>query len=376
MKELLNTYFLSNSIYSWLWVLGIIAFAILFGRLISTLLIRLINKLFAQQWTADNKTEMQRRIIRPMYRLMVATVSALALERLSFPEELKFSVFGNHSWIFIPKFGLLIILITFFGLLLGIVNYVSWRMGQKAITTPSSSDDQLIYFLKSLLRVFVVSVAILTILQLVFDKDIRALLQGLTIIGAAIALAAKESLENLIASFIIFFDKPFYAGDFVKVNNVQGTVERIGLRSTRLRTADKTLITIPNKQMVDSIVDNVSMRKQMRNVITLEFDAVTPAGELEQFMEKSRVILKENEEIENFSVFFKTFSKNASEVVIEYFTGTMPLNDSLAIRQSLNLRLKGIADEMDIKFAGASTTISIANPQPGNSAAPPQNSII
>jgi MscS family membrane protein len=78
--------------------------------------------------------------------------------------------------------------------------------------------------------------------------------------GAALALAARESLENIIASFIIFFDKPFVTGDNLKIQQVTGTVERIGLRSTRIRTADKTLVSVPNKQMVDSIVDNLSMR--------------------------------------------------------------------------------------------------------------------
>jgi MscS family membrane protein len=98
------------------------------------------------------------------------------------------------------------------------------------------------------------------IIKACFNQPLGHLLTGLSIVGAALALSARESLENLIASFIIFFDKPFFSGDTVKVNNITGTVEKIGLRSTRILTTDKTLVTVPNKQMVDSIVDNWSMR--------------------------------------------------------------------------------------------------------------------
>ncbi len=80
-------------------------------------------------------------------------------------------------------------------------------------------------------------------------------------------MATRESLENLIASFIIFFDKPFMVGDLVKVQSITGTVEKIGLRSTRIRTDQKTYVTMPNKQMVDSIMDNLSLRAPRRRLL-------------------------------------------------------------------------------------------------------------
>ena len=106
------------------------------------------------------------------------------------------------------------------------------------------------------------------------------------------ALAAKESLENLIASFVIFFDKPFYTGDVVKVNNITGTVEHIGLRSTRIRTQEKTLVTVPNKQMVDSVVDNLSMRNQRRAEIKLEFVPKTTTENIENLITELKKILQ------------------------------------------------------------------------------------
>ncbi len=118
---------------------------------------------------------------------------------------------------------------------------------------------------------------LLLILRFAFNYNITTVLTGLSIVGAAIALSLRESLENLIASFVIFFDKPFTTGDLVKVQNITGNVERIGLRSTRIRTEQKSYVTVPNKQMVDSILDNLSLRSQRKNDLWLHLNLQTPS---------------------------------------------------------------------------------------------------
>jgi len=127
-------------------------------------------------------------------------------------------------------------------------------------------------------------IGILMILNYAFNLNVGSLITGLSIVGAAIALALRESLENLIASFIIFFDKPFTTGDLVKVQQVTGTVEKIGLRSTRIRTEQKTLVSVPNKQMVDSILDNLSLRTQRRGELKLDIGLNTSSTKLEQLI--------------------------------------------------------------------------------------------
>ena len=100
----------------------------------------------------------------------------------------------------------------------------------------------------------------MTILSSVFDVNIAALATGLGIGGIAIAMASKESLENLLGSFTIFLDKPFTYGDIVTVNGYTGVVEKVGFRSTRIRTFDKSIVTVPNKNMVNAELDNLGMR--------------------------------------------------------------------------------------------------------------------
>ena len=153
---------------------------------------------------------------------------------------------------------------AFIGLLLRIIDFIAIILEKKANLTSDQSDNQLIIFFKDFFKVILVIIGIIMIIKFAFDRNIGSLLTGLSIVGAAIALALRESLENLIASFIIFFDKPFTIGDLVKVQNITGSVEKIGLRSTRIRTDQKTYVTVPNKQMVDSLLDNLSLRSQRR----------------------------------------------------------------------------------------------------------------
>ena len=143
----------------------------------------------------------------------------------------------------------------------------------------------MIVFIRDFLKAIIGIIGILMILDSAFKVNVTSILASLGLAGAALALAAKESIENLIASFVIFFDKPFTAGDVLKVNNISGTVERIGLRSTRIRTDQKTYVTVPNKQMVDSIVDNLSLRTQRKGELRLELSLSTPRLLLDELIE-------------------------------------------------------------------------------------------
>src|SRR6185369_10292037 len=120
--------------------------------------------------------------------------------------------------------------------------------------------DQLVPFLREAIKIIIGVFSFFFILGAVFHINIASLIAGLGIGGLAFALAAKETLENLLGSFTIFLDKPFVVGDVVKVGSAEGTIENIGFRSTRIRTLEKTLLTVPNKKMVDAELDNLTER--------------------------------------------------------------------------------------------------------------------
>jgi MscS family membrane protein len=207
-------------------------------------------------------------------------------------------------------------------------------------------------------------IGVLLILDVAFRVDVSSILTSLGLAGAALALAAKESIENLIASFVIFFDKPFKAGDFLKVNAISGTVEKIGLRSTRIRTEQKTYVTVPNKQMVDSVVDNLTLRTQRKGELRLELSLSTAAGQLDELIGAIRKQLAMTT-IENSVVFLSEITGSAFVVNVDYFTAPMPIEAFNAIKQQVNLDVLQLMEKMKISIAGSSTTISLAGASAG-----------
>jgi MscS family membrane protein len=197
------------------------------------------------------------------------------------------------------------------------------------------------------------------ILNAGFVFNLSSLSTGLSIATAAIALSLRESLENLIASFIIFFDKPFTAGDLVHVQQVTGTVEKIGLRSTRIRTDQKTYVSVPNKQMVDSILDNLSLRTQRKAEIRLEIGVNVSSDTVNKFIEAVKSKLN-HPQIEESTVFLTEIKSNSFLINIDFFTAPIAFNEFQKLKQQKNLELLKLMEDMKIELAGASSEIKIS----------------
>jgi MscS family membrane protein len=246
-----------------------------------------------------------------------------------------------------------LVVIAFIWLLLRFIDCAARILHQKASLTPGVADDQLIVFFKDFFKVIVILLGVLLLLRFAFNKQIGQLLAGFGIVGAAMALAARESLENLIASFIIFFDKPFTYGDLVKVQNITGTVERIGLRSTRIRTDQKTYVTVPNKQMVDSILDNLTLRTQRKVMLTLEISSATPYEMVNQLITNiDGMLLRKKDFIQTYSVVLSDITKNIFIIQVEYFTGAIAIDLFNDVKQEVNLSIIQMIEKMKVKLAG------------------------
>ena len=244
-------------------------------------------------------------------------------------------------------------------MLLRIIDFSATILEKKANLTPDQSDNQLIVFFRDFFKVMISIVGVMMILNYAFDLNVGSLITGLSILGAAIALALRESLENLIASFIIFFDKPFTTGDLVKVHNVTGTVEKIGLRSTRIRSDYKTSVSVPNKQMVDSVVDNLSLRTQRRGDLKLELGLQTSSAQLDLLIAGVRKIL-DRREIEEANVVLTDITGNAVIVQSDYYTAAVTINEFNNIRQEINLQVFKMIEELQVEIAGLRTEVRIS----------------
>ena len=358
--DFLDKIYFDNTVRSYLVVMGIILFVLIVKRYLSQYIVSLIYKLAKRFWKTLHKKSFLDLVVEPFKWFLAIVISIFAIDKLHFPAILDYEIYGHSTKDIFSRIGPGIIIASFIWLLLRLIDFISAVLEQKANLTDDTRDNQLIVFFRDFLKVIVGICGLLLIIKACFHQPLGNVLTGLSLVGAALALAAKESIENLIASFIIFFDKPFFTGDTIKVNAITGTVERIGLRSTRIRTADKTLVTVPNKQMVDSAVDNWSMRTERRAEIKLELSAGTASSVLEKLLAEIKALLNKNTAVINSSsVFIKELSKNGSAISVEYYTGTVTLSEFFELKETINLSIKKILEENHVEFAGESSSIFI-----------------
>lgn len=357
--EFLDEIYFDNTVRSYLVVAGIIFFVLLVKRYLSRYVVSLIYKLARRFWKTLDKKSFLDMVVEPVKWFLAIVISVFAIDKLNFPTALDYEIYGHNTKDILSRVGPGIIIVMFIWLLLRLIDFIAAVLEQKANLTTDTRDNQLIVFFRDFLKVIIGIIGLLLIIKACFHQPIGNVLTGLSLVGAALALAAKESLENLIASFIIFFDKPFFTGDTIKVNTITGTVERIGLRSTRIRTGDKTLVTVPNKQMVDSAVDNWSLRTERRAEIRLELSSGTAAATLEKLLAEIKTLLGKQSNISSSSVFIKELSKNASVISIEFFTAPFTLDEFFQLKEQVNLSIKKILEANHVEFAGESSSIVI-----------------
>lgn len=360
MDKFLEMVFLDNSLRSYLYVLLAILLAVVLKRFISRYAAGLLFKIVKKVATGVDKVSFVNLVVAPLQTFLVILVTVVSFEKLTLPSVLNFTIYKVSFRQMIDVISVGVLIISFIWLLLRIIDFIAMILHQRASIASDQSDNQLVVFFKDFFKIIIVIFGFLLILKFALHYPIGTLFTGLSIATAAIALATRESLENLIASFIIFFDKPFTTGDLVKVQNITGTVERIGLRSTRIRTVQKTFVTVPNKQMVDNIMDNLSMRTQHTATVRLELSASTTRGAVNDLVLAIENFLRNKDKIENHSVFLADISKNALIVQVDFFTAPIPFEDFNALRQDVNLNIIDLLSEMNIQLASKETEIVVA----------------
>lgn len=358
MHDFWNQVILSNPLKSYIIVAATILFVIALKRFISRLIARLIFRVIRQMDSGLDKSAFLDLVVGPIGTFLVVFVSMSSIEKLHFPAELDFDIYEVKFKVIIQAIAVMIIVITFIWLLMRLVDFVALVLRTKARSSGGPRDNQMIVFIRDFLKAIIGIIGVLMILDSAFKVNVSSILASLGLAGAAIALAAKESIENLIASFVIFFDKPFTAGDVLKVNNISGTVEKIGLRSTRIRTDQKTYVTVPNKQMVDSIVDNLSLRTQRKGELRLELSLSTSSGILDKLIGGIKEILRKDK-VENATAFLNDISGSAFLVNVDYFTSPVTQDEFNAVKQQINLDVLRLLESLGISIAGASTDVRI-----------------
>jgi MscS family membrane protein len=360
MNGIWNQLLFDNPLKKYLFVFIAIAIGLLFKRIFSKYIAGLLFRVATTLGKGIDKNAFVKLLLDPLEIFLIASITIVGLDKLRFPTALEFEVFEVPFKSIIHGVAKTILIVVFIWLLLRIIDFISLVVKEKNRLTGGIKEHQLVVFFRDFLKVIIAIVGFLMVLGMAFGFEVSKLWTGLGIAGAALALSTKESIENLIASFIIFFDKPFMVGDVVKVNNISGTVEIIGLRSTRIRTDQKTYVTVPNKQMVDSIVDNLTLRTYRKAEIRLQFDSSTPAETINAFIEDCRRLLLNNSIISDATVFLNDISGTAFQINIDYFTSPIPLAEFNENKQKLNLEILNLMENRKIVIAGSGMTVKLS----------------
>lgn len=361
--------FLGNSIRNYLLFAGILLFGLLFKRIFSRLLSRVLYKMFKRIHSGTDSNVFVGLLLRPIELLILFVTIYLAINQLDYPlNEVIFRrtrlsdktpvIYEIRLIQVVDKVFLFLFIISFFRILLRIIDFIAHIFLYKASLTESRSDDQMVPFIKELSKIVTIIFAVFVVLGAVFNLNVATIIAGLGIGGIAVALAAQDTLQNLLGSFTIFADKPFVVGDTVRIDKYEGTIEKVGFRSTLLRTVDKTLVVIPNKKMVDSPLENLSLRNSHRMKFTIGLKYDTPPAVMMKIADEIREFINSRPLISGETlVTFDTLAESALNIQVQYFINNSEGTDTAKIKEEINYQIIKIVDDNGAKFALPNQTV-------------------
>lgn len=226
--------------------------------------------------------------------------------------------------------------------------------------TKSKLDDQLAPILSRLLKVIVVFAGILKMLT-VFGVNTTTVIAGASIGGLAVALASQDTVKNLIGTFMIFLDKPFQIGDWIAGGGVEGTVEEVGFRSSRIRAIDTSVYSIPNSKLSEIVINNKGLRQYRRYQTKLGIRYDTPPELIEAFVLGVRKIIEVHPETltKSYNVEFTGFGDSALEILVNTYFVSLEWGVEQSSKHRLHIAIIKLASELRVDFAFPSQTIMV-----------------
>ncbi|HHC74463.1 MAG TPA: mechanosensitive ion channel family protein, partial [Thiothrix sp.] len=334
----------------WQW-LGILLFIIL-GIIADTLyrwLSVLIMRYFIRNSHRVAYQNLPDDMLRPFGLMVMAFIWWLGLNFLLLPE---------------AAFLILILAVKFLISISGVwgayrlVDLVHAWFRYHSSQTANKWDDALVPLVRRTLKIFV------TVIGLIFIADtlqinLTGLLAGLGLGGLAFALAAKDIAQNLFGTITILVERTFSVGDWVIINDVEGTVEDISFRSTRIRTFYDSIVTLPNSNMITSPVDNQGERRYRRFKTTLSLTYETPPDKIDTFCEGVREIIRLHPYMrkDNYQVYFNGYNESGLDILVYVFWQTPDWATELREKHRFLLDILRLAQALSVDFAYPTQTV-------------------
>ncbi|MCZ7558103.1 MAG: mechanosensitive ion channel family protein [Bacteroidia bacterium] len=355
IRERVSAPLLRRSVYfeNWQWIAIILV--VIIGLLVERIVITVLNNWLLRlirRGGGQKDFKLDRQLIRPIGIFAMALVWSLLLPQLDLPLQATTILFfatqmmiaGSGVW---AAYRL--------------VDLASAYFAELAKRTDSKFDDLLVPMMRRAMKIIVIAFGLLFIADN-FDIDITSLLAGLGIGGIAFALAAKDTVENLFGSLTVMFDKPFEIGDWIKVGDLEGTVEDVGFRSTRIRTFYNSQITMPNSRLVSIPVDNMGRRRYRRVSTKLGVQYDTPPETIDAFCEGIREIIRQHPYTRKdmYMVYFNEYADFSLNILLYVFHETPDWPTELRERHRLFTDILRLAQRLGVQFAFPTQTIHLA----------------
>jgi MscS family membrane protein len=251
-----------------------------------------------------------------------------------------------------------ILTIMIAGVVLKLIDAASLFFIGLANRTETSFDDQIVPLLRKTAKVFVCVITFITVLQNL-GVSIAGMVAGLGIGGLALAMAAKDTLANLFGSVTILIDRPFKVGDIITTGSSAGTVSEIGLRSTRIKTFDKTMISIPNAEMANATVENTSVRPRRKVSMQIGLTYDTTPDQIRQVLSGIEKLLVDHPGVdpEDQNVRFTNFGDSTLDIDFKYFTIETGYDGFSQVKQEISLSIMDLLDGMNVDMAFPTQTV-------------------
>lgn len=254
-----------------------------------------------------------------------------------------------------------------------VIVMVAWGLFNLSSTTSSvflkvgqrfnlEIDDILLPFVSKLIRFAIVAMT-LSIIASEWGYDVSGFIAGLGLGGLAFALAAQDSLSNFFGGVVIITEKPFSTGDWIKTPSVEGTVEDITFRSTKIRTFAQAVVTVPNSTLANQPITNWSQMGKRQITFRLGVTYTTPKEKVERCVQRIDEMLRNHDEIhqETIMVRFESFNDSSLDIFLYFFTETTAWAEFLRVRENVNFRIMAILEEEGVSVAFPSRSIYVEN---------------
>ncbi len=348
-------------LYPWQWLAlpVLLLVGLLLGRVVVWMSYWLFAKPLARRYR-NLDLRGSRRILRPTGLLVTAGAWWLGIQWLGLPPE---------ADVWLDTIVLVLLLLALGRAVFAQIDLIGTELRTRAARAENRFQDQVVPFVTKTLKLATAVVgAVFLIARL--GGDVTALLAGLGLSGLAVALAAQDLLKNLFGSITVLTDRPFRVGDWIKVGDVEGVVEEIGFRSTRVRTFYASLVTLPNARLIDASVDNYGARSYRRWSTRIHVTYDTPPERVDAFCEGIRELVRTNERMRQdaFEIHLNELGADALQILVYVFFIAPDWSTELRLRHNLALDILQLANRLGVKMAFPTRTIHLESSPPEGSA--------